>query len=296
MLGAGSNVVLPAALKKPVLIVAMKGISLLQDNADAWVVDAAAGESWHEFVQYCVDQEWNGLENLALIPGTVGAAPVQNIGAYGVEIASRIESVTAWHVKESRSVTLTAEQCQFAYRDSLFKRAAPGTWIITSVRFRLPKPWLPVTDYPDLSGHSILTSTERGSLTSRNIFDVVCDVRRSKLPDPKVLGNAGSFFKNPIVSAEYHQQLVERFPKIVSYPQSDGRFKLAAGWLIDQAGWKGVRRAAVGVHDRQALVLVNYGGASSGQVLELADDISASVASIYGVRLEIEPVVFADQV
>ncbi len=291
VLGGGSNVILPAHLAALVVHVQLKGVSLAEARPDAWVVDVAGGENWQEWVSRAVDCGWDGLENLALIPGTVGAAPVQNIGAYGVEIASRIESVQAWNVPQAKMMTLDATACGFRYRDSLFKRAAPGTWIITSVRFVLPRPWTPVIDYPDLLKQLALEKVPVAQLTARHIFDAVCAVRLAKLPDPAVLGNAGSFFKNPIIGGAQHALLREQFDGLVSYPQPDGNFKLAAGWLIEQCGWKGRQVGPVGVHARQALVLVNYGGASAVQLLALASEVVQSVQRRFGVALEIEPVV-----
>ncbi len=290
VLGGGSNVILPVHVPGLVVRMQLKGVSLIEVRPQAWVVDVAGGENWHDWVSLAMDRGWDGLENLARIPGTVGAAPVQNIGAYGVEVASRIESVQAWHVPEARMVTLSAAECDFRYRDSIFKRAAPGVWIITSVRFVLPRPWVPVIDYPDLLMHPNLNSLTAGEVTARHVFDTVCQVRRAKLPDPAVLANAGSFFKNPIVSRERWALLHDRFENLVSYAQPDGTVKLAAGWLIDQCGWKGRRIGAVGVHARQALVLVNYGGASAPELLALASAIVQSVQQVFGVTLEIEPV------
>lgn len=290
VLGGGSNVVLPARLSRLVVRVQLKGIALVEQRPDAWVIDVAAGESWHGFVQTSISQGWDGLENLALIPGTVGAAPVQNIGAYGVELDSRIETVTAWNIPEGRLVTFNREACGFHYRDSMFKRAGPGQWLIVSVRFCLPRPWRAVLTYPGLMHHPVLASTAMDAVSAHQVFDAVCEIRRSKLPDPAVLGNAGSFFKNPIVSAAQFEKLKNRFADIVAYPQTDHSVKLAAGWLIERCGWKGRKVGRVGVHDRQALVLVNYGQATSSELLALAHSIQASVLDVFGVGLEIEPV------
>ena len=287
-LGGGSNVVLPERVSGLVAKVAFRGVRLLQDAPDVCLVEAAGGESWHGFVEHCVDQGWDGLENLALIPGTVGAAPVQNIGAYGVEFEQRFHSLTAWDVAAARLVEMGPSDCRFSYRDSTFKHDAPGRWIIVSVRFALPRPWRPMLGYPDLQRHERLA---HGVPSARDIFDAVCDIRRAKLPDPAVTGNAGSFFKNPIVTADVRDDLAERFPGLVSYAQPDGRYKLAAGWLIDQCGWKGQALGAAGVHDRQALVLVNRGGANAADIMALAGAIQASVQARYGVMLEPEPVV-----
>lgn len=303
VLGGGSNVVLPATLESLVVRVALKGITLVDELHQSsasdrpiqegafWRIDVAAGENWHAWVETATRNGWLGLENLALIPGTVGAAPVQNIGAYGVELQERIESVTAWHIPEGKLMTLSRDECGFAYRDSIFKRALPGTWLIVSVRFLLAKQWVPVLTYPDLNKHSVLSALESTRVKAQQVLEAVCDIRRAKLPDPDILGNAGSFFKNPLVSQVQYLALKRKFADLVAYPQPDQTFKLAAGWLIERCGWKGKRLGRVGVHDRQALVLVNYGGAHASELLNLAHEVSASVRAQFGVELEIEPVV-----
>ena len=316
VLGGGSNVILPSTLSSLVVRVALKGIALVESAADHWLIDVAAGENWHDWVVTATARGWWGLENLGLIPGTVGGAPVQNIGAYGVELCQRIASVTAWHVATQKYVTLSRAECEFAYRDSIFKRARRGEWLIVSVRFALPKVWQPVLTYPDLAKHSQLalatravtaqashTATARAvtaqashtataqPVSAQAVLDAVCDIRRRKLPDPAVLGNAGSFFKNPVVSAAQHMALQARFAQLVSYPQQDGGFKLAAGWLIEHCGFKGLRSGAVGVHAQQALVLVNYGGAQADELLALAHSIIQAVQKTFDVLLEIEPVI-----
>lgn len=289
VLGGGSNVVLPRDVGGLVAHMRIPGIRLLEQRADAWIVEAGGGETWHAFVDTCLRNGWDGLENLALIPGTVGAAPVQNIGAYGVELNERFHSLTAWDVQAREFVDMSAAQCSFAYRDSRFKHDAPGRWIITAVRFALPRPWQPVLSYPDLQRHAGLAQAGQG-VTARAIFDAVCEVRRAKLPDPAVVGNAGSFFKNPIVDAATQAALAASHPSLVSYPQADGSSKLAAGWLIDQCGWKGRSLGPAGVHERQALVLVNRGGAQAADILALAQAIKADVQARFGVQLEQEPV------
>ncbi|WP_143220648.1 MULTISPECIES: UDP-N-acetylmuramate dehydrogenase [unclassified Achromobacter] len=314
VLGGGSNMVLPAQVDGLVAHMGLRGVRLVEQRADAWIVEAAGGEVWHDFVQYCLAQGWDGLENLSLIPGTVGAAPVQNIGAYGVEMDSRFDSLTAWDVTRRELVHMDRADCRFAYRDSRFKHEPAGRWLIVAVRFALPRPWRPVLDYPDLQRHPGLAGIETGNsesgtgagtatatasstgvgaatVTARAIADAVCDIRRAKLPDPVRIGNAGSFFKNPIVDAAQRDALAARCPGLVSYPQADGRYKLAAGWLIDQCGWKGKSLGPAGVHERQALVLVNRGGAQAADILALARAIQADVQSRFGVSLEAEPVV-----
>jgi UDP-N-acetylmuramate dehydrogenase len=295
VLGGGSNVVLPAKLARPVLLIKLTGIRLIEQSPKALIIEASAGENWHQFVKFCVKAGWGGLENLALIPGTVGAAPVQNIGAYGVELATFLESVSAWHLPTGRHETLSAAQCAFAYRDSVFKQSPLGTWVITSVRFRLPQPWRAACSYPELANHPLVSSPAERPLTPQRIFDAVCQIRHNKLPDPTQLGNAGSFFKNPVVSLAVYERLRAQYPTIVAYPQAGDSFKLAAGWLIDQCGEKGRRKGPVGVHERQALVLVNYGGASTDELLSLANEVSAKVTERFGVELEIEPVIVSSK-
>lgn len=288
ILGGGSNVVLAPQLGSLVVKVETRGLRVCAESGAELVVEARAGEIWHDFVALCTERGWYGLENLALIPGTVGAAPVQNIGAYGVELEQRFHSLTAWDLREQRLVAMGPGDCRFSYRDSFFKHAQPGRWLILAVRFRLPRPWQPVLRYPDLLSHPTLSRPEK--VTPRQVFDAVCEIRRRKLPDPAVLANAGSFFKNPVVTAERYAVLRAQHEGLVAYAQEDGRYKLAAGWLIDRAGWKGRRMGAVGVHERQALVLVNHGGASAVDIEALADAIRTDVTGRYGVLLEQEPV------
>lgn len=289
VLGGGSNVVLESLLESLVIKVESTGVGVHSETDAEIIVEAHAGESWHAFVSGCVDRGWNGLENLALIPGTVGAAPVQNIGAYGVELDQRFHSLVAWDMHEARMVDMDAADCRFSYRNSFFKQAAPGRWLILKVRFQLPKQWHPSLDYPDLRRHPALQRAA-SSVTPRQVFDAVCEIRRQKLPDPAVLGNAGSFFKNPIVTLAQYESIKANAPEVVAYPQDGGLYKLAAGWLIDRAGWKGRRVGAVGVHERQALVLVNYGGATAHDIKRLAESIRADVMNRFGVLLEQEPV------
>lgn len=289
VLGGGSNVVLAQHISALVVRPAFTGIEVLHDGLDQIIVQAHAAENWHGFVAHCLVRGWHGLENLALIPGTVGAAPVQNIGAYGVELEQRVHSVVAWNIPEKRRVELLAADCGFSYRDSLFKRSAAGQWLILSVRFALSRQWQPVLTYPDLQRHPTIQAAGSG-VTPQDVFNSVCSIRRSKLPDPAVVGNVGSFFKNPVIDASTFLAMKARWPGIVAYSQPDGRWKLAAGWMIEQAGWKGYRDGAVGVHERQALVLVNYGGAVAADILELAASIRADIFEKFGVMLEQEPV------
>jgi UDP-N-acetylmuramate dehydrogenase len=262
---------------------------LVEERADAWIVEAGAGESWHELVAFTLERGFPGLENLALIPGTVGAAPVQNIGAYGVELKERFESLDAVDLVTGRSVTLGPHTCAFAYRDSVFKHALAGRSLITRVRFRLPKPWQPVLGYLELQKK--MSETGHHAPEAREIFDWVVAIRRAKLPDPGRIGNAGSFFKNPVVTPEQCRDIIGRDPEIVHYPMPDGSVKLAAAWMIDACGWKGKSVGQAGVYERQALVLVNRGAAIGSEVMTLSRAIQESVYGRFGIRLEHEPVV-----
>ena len=289
ILGGGSNVVLTRDVAAVVLKVEILGRRLVLETADAWIVEAGAGETWHDVVAWTLDQGWPGLENLALIPGLTGAAPVQNIGAYGVELKDRFDSLDAVDLVTGRSVRLDAAWCHFGYRDSVFKHELAAKSVITRVRFRLPKPWQPVLGYLDLERKMAETGIHAPS--ARQIFDWVCSIRRHKLPDPRVIGNVGSFFKNPVVSPEQCRDIIGRDPEIVHYPMPDGSIKLAAGWLIDACGWKGKSVGRAGVYERQALVLVNRGGASGAEVVTLARAIQESVYGRFGIRLEAEPII-----
>ena len=232
---------------------------------------------------------WPGLENLALIPGTVGASPVQNIGAYGVELQDRFDSLDAIDLATGAGRTLRASDCSFGYRDSVFKQALAGRCVITRVRFRLPRPWQPVLGYLELERKRAETGIDAPS--AQQVFDWVCAIRRAKLPDPAVIGNAGSFFKNPVVTVEQCRDITGRDPEVVHYPMPDGSVKLAAGWLIDACGWKGKNVGRAGVYEKQALVLVNRGNATGSEVMLLAGAIQESVYGRFGIRLEAEPVV-----
>ena len=309
ILGGGSNIVLTGDVKPLVLKVEVMGKRLLQETARGYVIEAGAGENWHELVAWTLQQGYPGLENLAMIPGTVGATPVQNIGAYGLELQDRFDSLDAVDLATGQQVTLNAAQCGFGYRDSVFKHAAAGASsaaplavgpsatgfglkdrvLITHVRLFLPKPWKPVLGYADLDRKMLEHGVrEPGAM---QIFEWVCAIRSAKLPDPKLLGNAGSFFKNPTVTPEQCADIIQREPKIVHYPLADGAVKLAAGWLIDACGWKGKGVGNAGVYERQALVLVNRGQATGGEVMTLARAIQTSVYERFGIMLEPEPVV-----
>jgi UDP-N-acetylmuramate dehydrogenase len=288
ILGGGSNIVLTRDVQALVLKVEIAGKRLVEERADAFVVEVGAGERWHDIVAWTLEQGWPGLENLALIPGTVGAAPVQNIGAYGVELQERFESLTAVDLMTGRTVTLTHEMCRFGYRDSVFKRELAGKSVITRVRLRLPRPWQPVLGYLELERRRAESGIAHPG--PRQVFDWVCAIRQAKLPDPAQVGNVGSFFKNPVVSDVQCRDIIGRDPEIVHYPLPDGSIKLAAGWMIDACGWKGKSVGRAGVYDKQALVLVNRGGAIGAEVVTLARAIQESVYGRFGIRLEPEPV------
>lgn len=286
LLGGGSNLVLTTDLDRLVIHIQLRGIAVLSEDAEWAQIEVQAGENWHDFVQWSLLQGFNGLENLSLIPGNVGAAPVQNIGAYGVELKDHLESVLALNRQTGQTQRLTNKQCQFAYRDSLFKRES-GCWVILSVAFKLPKQAHLQLDYGDLRGY--LAGQHITQPTPQDVSRAVCAIRAAKLPDPEQLANAGSFFKNPVISAAHAQRLKKAYPSIVHFAQADGQVKLAAGWLIDQAGWKGVRQGDAAVHAKQALVLVNHGTATGLQILQLAGQIQTDIQQRYGVELEIEP-------
>ncbi len=288
VLGGGSNVILTRDMPELVLKVEVPGLRLAGEDADAWIVEAGAGVSWHTLVAWTLDQGWPGLENMALIPGTVGAAPVQNIGAYGLELQDRFESLDVVGLATGQTATLNAAQCRFGYRDSVFKQELAGKGVITRVRLRLPKAWRPSLDYLDLARKAEETGVRAPD--ARTIFQWVCDIRRAKLPDPAQIGNVGSFFKNPVVTPEQCRDIIARDPHVVHYPMDDGSFKLAAGWLIDACGWKGKTIGHAGVYEKQALVLVNRGGAVGSEVQTLARAIQESVYGRFGIRLEPEPV------
>ena len=289
VLGGGSNIILTRDMPQVVLKVEVRGMRLVEERADAWIVEAGAGEDWHGFVAWTLAQGWPGLENLALIPGTVGAAPVQNIGAYGLELQDRFESLDAVDLVTGRSVGLQSQICAFGYRDSVFKHSLAGRTVITRVRFRLPRPWKPVLGYLDIDRKMHDTGIHQPS--AQQLFDWVCAIRRAKLPDPALIGNAGSFFKNPLVTPEQCRDIIGRDPTVVHYPLPDGSIKLAAGWMIDACGWKGKTVGQAGVYEKQALVLVNRGGAIGSEVMTLARAIQESVYGRFGIRLEHEPVV-----
>ena len=284
VLGSGSNVVLPKVLPGTTLLMNIAGQEILSSDQNATVVAVGGGVNWHDFVAWALENNLHGLENLALIPGTVGAAPIQNIGAYGVEIADYIDHVEAFDVEKQAFVTLSKEACQFAYRDSYFKQH-PQRFIVTKVVFRISKTWQAKINYADLAKQFEGNTNP----SAEDIFLAVCKIRKHKLPDPKVIGNAGSFFQNPVIPNEQYETLLKKHAGLVSYPDTPGKRKLAAGWLIDQCGFKGQRMGEVGVYENQALVLVNHGNGTAQDILGLAKCIQDKVRKEFGVSLEIEP-------
>ena len=287
VLGGGSNVILPNTLPGATLLMNIVGQEVISSDAHATLLAVGGGVNWHELVAWTLENDLPGLENLALIPGTVGAAPIQNIGAYGVEISDYIDSIEAFDAKQQTFVTLTKEDCRFAYRDSYFKQN-PQRFIVTKVVFRIPKAWSARIHYADLAKQF----ANDANPSPEEIFLAVCKIRTQKLPDPKLIGNAGSFFQNPIVPHEQYETLLKAHAGLVSYPDAPGKRKLAAGWLIDQCGFKGQRMGSVGVYENQALVLVNHGGGTAQDILGLAKCIQDKVRAEFGVSLQIEPNIF----
>lgn len=290
VLGGGSNVVLCDDFPGLVVHVNLRGRELVAEDENYYYVKAAAGEKWHDFVEYCLDCGYWGLENLSLIPGSVGAAPIQNIGAYGVELQDVFSELTAIDILSSLSVTFTKESCQFDYRDSIFKGMLKDKYIITSVTFRLYKAALLQLNYPALQ--KALSSFAVEDITPALVSELVCDIRSAKLPDPTLIPNVGSFFKNPIVCESRLLIIQQAYPQVVFYSAGVGRVKLAAGWLIDNAGWKGYCDGLTAVHDQQALVLTNPNRLKGSVVLALSHRIKASVLHLFGVELELEPQVY----
>jgi UDP-N-acetylmuramate dehydrogenase len=287
ILGGGSNILLThAKLDTLVLKNEMKGVHLKKEDANYFYVEVAAGENWHQFVVTCIKNGWAGVENLSLIPGTVGAAPIQNIGAYGVEVKDIIESVEAYHIADQTIHRFTNADCAFDYRDSLFKKSWKNQFVITNVLFRLSKIPIFKTNYGAIEAE--LTKMGVKELSIQSISEAVIHIRSSKLPDPRVIGNAGSFFKNPSISKAHFDQLINKYPTITGFANKDGSIKMAAGWLIEKAGWKGYREGDAGCHSLQALVLINYGTASGSEILALSDKIILSILQEFDIHLERE--------
>ena len=287
VLGEGSNMLFTGDFNGTVLLMSTRGVQVESDGDSARIA-VAAGERWDDFVRWTLGQGYAGLENLILIPGTVGAAPIQNIGAYGCEVAEFVESVEAWDIRERRVVMLDHATCAFGYRDSLFKRE-PGRYIVTAVRFVLPRSRPLRTDYAGIEDELRRMGVDKPA--PFHVAEAVVHLRTRKLPDPAVIGNAGSFFKNPIVDATLADALQREHPGLPAWPQSDGRCKVSAAWMIEAAGFKGLREGDAGISNRHALVLVNHGHASGPQLWALAQRVMAGVHEKFRVQLEPEPMV-----
>lgn len=286
ILGGGSNLLFTKDFEGIVIKMDVKGIEKIKEDDDHIWIKVGAGENWHRFVLHCIDKGYAGLENLSLIPGTVGAAPMQNIGAYGVEIKDYFEVLEAVNIQDGSVKSFINEACQFGYRDSVFKRELKDQYIIVSVTFRLNKKPVFNTSYGAI--RETLDQFGVKTLTIKAVSDAVIHIRQSKLPDPAKIGNAGSFFKNPSIEASLYAQIKETFPTVPGYDQPDGSIKVPAGWLIEQCGWKGKTIGNVGVHENQALVLVNRGNAQGEEVKQLAEAIQTSVKEKFGVWLSPE--------
>lgn len=286
VLGGGSNMLLTNDFDGLVIKNEVLGFEVIDSDDETILVESGAGEVWHEFVMRCIDEGFGGIENLSLIPGSVGASPMQNIGAYGVEIKDTFDSLKAFHIETGEVHSFNHEQCEFGYRESVFKRALKGDYIILSVRFRLQKRHAINTSYGAIETE--LNALGIANPTIKDVSNAVINIRSSKLPDPKEIGNAGSFFKNPVVEQSIVDAIGERYDAFPNYPAADGKVKLAAGWLIEQAGWKGKTFDTFGVHKKQALVLVNYGGSTGAQIYDLSEQIIQDVATKFGITLERE--------
>ncbi len=286
ILGGGSNLLFTRDYEGVVLLNKVRCIGLVNEDDAHFFVKAGAGENWHQFVLHCISQGWAGLENLSLIPGNVGASPMQNIGAYGVEIKDRFHSLEAYHIASGKTEFFDAKACEFGYRESIFKRRLKDQYIIMGVTFRLLKNPNLNTSYGAINDE--LKSMGVQSPTIADISQAVVNIRNSKLPNPAVLGNAGSFFKNPVVEASVYKSIASTYPDAPHYPSTEGMVKMAAGWLIEKAGWKGKRVGACGVHEKQALVLVNYGGATGTDIFNLSQQVLDAVRSKFNIELERE--------
>lgn len=283
ILGGGSNILFTGNFKGLVVKINISGIKTVSENADKIILEAGAGVVWNDLVNFAVDNNWGGLENLSLIPGTAGAAPMQNIGAYGQELKNVFYNLEGYFIENGRKKSFRPDECQFGYRESIFKYELKDKFIITKIRLSLRK-----NPSPDIFYGTVKSELEKlgiEHITVNDVRNVVCKIRREKLPDPAVSGNAGSFFKNPVIDEEDFLVLKNKFPEIVSFPAEDNKIKLAAGWLIEQCGWKGKRFGQTGIHEKQALVLVNLGKASGKEILNVADNIKKSVRDKFGIVL-----------
>lgn len=290
VLGGGSNILFTKNVEAVILKNEIKGIELIEETENHFIVKAGAGVAWHEFVMYCIQKGYAGIENLALIPGNVGASPMQNIGAYGVEIKDVFHSLEAIRISDNKKVILTKSECEFGYRESVFKHAYKNQFVITSVIYQLNKK----PEFHILYGaiKEELDRLQIHDLSINAIAQAVMNIRMSKLPDPKIIGNAGSFFKNPEIDSSFFNELKIKFPQIVGYANKSDRIKVAAGWLIENCGWKGYRIGDAGCHDKQALVLVNFGNATGNEVFDLSEKIIESVRNKFAIQLHREVNIF----
>jgi UDP-N-acetylmuramate dehydrogenase len=287
LLSGGSNMLLTKDIEKLVVHIDIKGISIDSENHNDIYLTVNAGENWHKFVLWCVSNNYGGIENLSLIPGSVGTCPIQNIGAYGVEVKDTITKVEAVEIKTGKLVSFSLEECQFGYRNSIFKNEVKGKYVLTSVGFKLTKKEHNLnTSYGAIETE--LASKEVIKPSLKDVSEAVIAIRQSKLPDPKKIGNSGSFFKNPVISKTHFEKIQKEFPKVPCYHISDQEIKVPAGWLIEQIGLKGKRFGNYGVHEKQALVLVNYGNASGEEIYQLAKKIQREVQTTFNISLEIE--------
>jgi UDP-N-acetylmuramate dehydrogenase len=286
VLGGGSNVLFTRDFNGIVIHNQLRGIEVVEEDDDTIWVKAAAGENWHSFVLHCIENNWCGIENLSLIPGKVGASPMQNIGAYGVEIKDVFHELEAWNIQKEQVDTFDREDCQFGYRESVFKHDLKNQYLILSVTFRLSK--RPNVNVRYGSIEEVLNTMGVENPGIKEVSNAIIAIRQSKLPDPAEIGNAGSFFKNPVVSDNLASQLISRYPHMPSYKVSKSEVKIPAGWLIEQAGWKGKRFNNYGVHEKQALVLVNYGGAKGQEIVDLSHEIQRDVQEKFGIIINPE--------
>lgn len=289
ILGAGSNILFTKTFEGLVLKMEIMGIKKLKETPSEVILEVGAGENWHHFVSYCVQKGWGGVENLSLIPGTVGAAPIQNIGAYGVEAKDAIASVTAYDTQSAQFITLQNSDCAFAYRTSLFKKDT-SRYIISSVQFVLQKQPIFRTEYGAIKEVLHQKNNKQPSLEA--ISSAVIQIRSEKLPDPKKLGNAGSFFKNPTIAKDLFEVLVAKYPKMIAYPITDDTYKIAAGWLIEACGWKGIQKGSVGCYEKQSLVIVHYNNGPGMEIYNFSEEIIQSVLTKFEILLEREVVIY----
>ncbi len=286
ILGGGSNILFTKDFEGMIIKVSISGINVIEENDESVLIEAGAGVIWNELVKFCVERNFGGIENLTLIPGTVGAAPIQNIGAYGQELADTFISLNGVFVETGEQKTFSKNDCKFSYRSSIFKEELKNKFIITSVRFRLSKHSEPNTSYKILKEY--LSVKKITNPTIRDISNSVAEIRKSKLPDPAMMGNAGSFFKNPVLNENSFRSLKAEYPDIVSFSSDSGQIKISAGWLIEKCGWKGKRVGDVGTSPDHALVICNFGNATGAEILEFAMRIKEEVANKFGIKLEEE--------